>query len=66
MAAGMLENVIKQMVNKFPDTSADNLMARMKGQPQAAPLFQMMKTIGISEDKLKKMIDDQITSRQKK
>ncbi len=65
MAAGMLENVIKQMVNKFPNTSTDNLMARMKEQPQAAPLFAMMKSVGISEDKLRGMIDVMVASRQK-
>lgn len=65
MVSGMLEGVIKQMVNNFPGVSADDLIANMKKQPQAGQLFGMMKSVGITEDKLKKMINDEIVNRQK-
>ena len=65
MVSGMLEGVIKQMVNKFPGVGADDLIASMKKQPQASQLFAMMKSVGITEDKLKKMINDEIGNRQK-
>lgn len=65
MVSGMIEGVLKQMVDKFPGTSADNLVASMGKQPQAGQLFRMMKSVGITEDKLKKMINDEIISRQK-
>ena len=65
MTLGMLDGVIKQMVNKFPNTSTDDLMARMKGSPQGGLLFQMMKSIGISEDKLRQMIDVMMANRKK-
>jgi len=65
MTSGMLEGVIKQMVGKFPGVSADDLIANMRKQPQAGQLFGMMKSVGITEDKLKKIINDEISNRQK-
>ncbi len=65
MVSGMLEGVIKQMVNKFSGISANDLIANMKKQPQAGQLFGMMKSVGITEDRLKKMINDEIVNRQK-
>lgn len=65
MVSGMLDGVIKQMVDKFPNANTDSLMASMKGQPQAGQLFGLMKSIGISEDKLRQMIDVMVASRQK-
>jgi len=60
MGSGMIEGVIKQMVDKFPGVSADDLITEMKGQPQASQMFRMMKKIGISEDEFKKMINEEI------
>ena len=65
MTLGMLEGVVKQMVSKFSGVNADDLITNMKKQPQASQLFGMMKRIGLSEDKFKKMISDEIISRQK-
>ena len=64
MATGMLEGVIKQMVNNFPGVTPSELVDQMKGQPQADKMFSMMKKIGIDEDKLKAMIGDEIKRRQ--
>ena len=66
MVSGMLDGVIKQMVNKFPCADTDKLMAGMRGTPQGSQLFAMMKSIGITEDKLKKMIGDQIVIRDRR
>lgn len=65
MTSGMIEGVVKRMVDKFPEVGADDLIASMKKQPQAGQLFGMMKSVGITEDKLKKMINDEIINRQK-
>ncbi len=65
MTLGMLEGVVKQMVGKFSGTSADDLIINMKKQPQANQLFGMMKKVGLSEDKFKKMINAEIISRRK-
>ena len=65
MSLGMLEGVVKQMVGKFSGVSADDLIANMKKQPQANQLFGMMTQIGLSEDKFKKMVDDEIVRRRK-
>ena len=65
MTLGMLEGAVKQMVSKFTGVSAVDLIANMKKQPQANQLFSMMKSVGLNEDKLKKMINDEIISRRK-
>ena len=66
MAMGMLQGVIKQMVNKFQGKSADDLITQMQKQPEAVQLFGMLKQVGVSEDQLKKMINDEITNSKKK
>jgi len=65
MTSGMFENAIKQMINKFSGISADDLIANMKKQPQASMFFNALKSKGFDEDKFKKMINDEIISRQK-
>jgi len=60
-----IEGVVKQIVDKFPGASADELIIAMKKQPQADQVFGMMKIIGLTEDKFKKMIDNEISSRRK-
>jgi len=65
MVSGMIEGVVKQMVDKFPGVSADKLISTMKEQPEAGQLFRMMKSIGLTEEKFKKMIEDEINSRGK-
>ena len=65
MTSGMFENAIKQMINKFSGISADDLIANMKKQPQASMFFNALKSKGLDEDKFKKMINDEIISRQK-
>lgn len=65
MTLGMLEGVIKQMVSKFSGVDAVDLIANMKKQPQANQLFSMLKSVGLDEDKFKKMINSEIISRRK-
>ena len=64
MVTGMLEGVIKQMVDNFPGVTPSELVDQMKGQPQAGQMFSMMKKIGIDEDKLRTMIGEEIKRRQ--
>ena len=63
MTTGMLEGVIKKMVNKFPDSSADEIITAMKNQPESTQLFDLMKKIGLTEDKFKEMIDEEVKLR---
>ncbi len=65
MVSGMIEGVVKQMINKFPGVNADDLITTMRKQPTAGQLFGMMNKIGLTEDKFKKMIDAEIIRRQK-
>ncbi len=64
MSFGALNGMIKQMVGRFTGLNPDDLIANMKKKPQANQLFGMMRSAGLSEEDVKKMINDEITKRQ--